>query len=302
MKVLITGAGGFVGSSLVNQLRGFTIFPTFFSKHFRTHNRNIFFDLTNTKHIKELVSSHPKMSFDAIVHCAAITPFSKKTNPLNFMNDLVMAESIVTLCKAFKVKKLLFASGWVVYNPSLPTPFKEAYSLQPNTAYGKSKLAVEQFFKKNVSPAAIINIRFSTLYGSGQVTQGLIPNLTKSALKKKSMSINAVATRRDYLYIDDAVDAIKNILLAPVEKNLDINVGSNNSYRTIDIALSIQKIVYDTYRIPAVLKLSPPFSHSLPMDNRLDVSKAKKLIGFLPKTLLEKGLTQYIIWAKKNLS
>src|SRR3989344_5918846 len=298
MNILLTGGNGFIGSSF-RLSSPHKIFPLYRNVNYSYKENSVFIDLTNKKHIINLVSDLRNLKIDAIVHTAAITPFSLK-NKLNYHHDIVMAEHIIYLVEKLNIRKVLFTSGWNIYDPLSHIPIKENSDLKPNTDYGISKMKVEAIFKNSLKHAFLINVRFSSIYGPKQTSSGLIPNSVHSAFKSHTITINSLNTKRDYLYIGDTMTAMNKLLSLSRKQLLDINIGSATSYSVQTIITIIQQIMKKKYNIDValILKINP--TETVPADNRLDISKAHQVINFEPSTKLINGLENYIAWIKQN--
>jgi len=298
MNILATGTGGFLGKSFLKSFKNHTIFPLKHADDFYTSDGEYYLDLTRKEHAQKLINSLRDTKIDIIFHFAAITPFHSKKQENDFSQDLKMAQQIGAICQELNIPKIVFTSGWIVYDPEGSPPFSEKSQVRPNTDYGRSKLVVEDYFKKNLKPTIFLDLRLSSVYGPGQTTSGLIPNLVRSALNEEKMTINSIDTRRDYLYIGDLMDAFKQILASKIKKNTTLNIGGGKSYRVQDVALSIQEIMQKQYGKLVDLIIHPPLSVAKPKDNRLDISKAQAVIDLQNQTDLSTGLSHYIQWLK----
>lgn len=159
---------------------------------------------------------------------------------------------------------------------------------------------MERYFKANLKSTAFINLRLASIYGPGQSSLGLIPNLIRSALGTKRMIIDSIETRRDYLYIDDLMRAFGRLILSKSVGDIDLNIGSGESHRVLDIALTIQRILYEKHGHSTDLLIRQPPVVSVPKDNLLDISKAKKVLGWESQTGLDLGLSKCIKWAMEE--
>ncbi len=299
MNILLTGANGFIGRSF-RKLSAHKVYALKNGDEYKKNENEFSINLTNAEQVINFLKNIKGIKIDAIVHCAAVTPFSSKRE-LNYDHDLMMAENIVFIAENLNVKKILFTSGWNVYDPMSKVPFSEESSLLPCTDYGTSKLKVERYLKENGKRSMVINIRFASVYGPGQTSTGLIPNSVRSALDSHTITINSIETKRDYLYIDDAMDAVEKLLRLKIDKHLDINIGSNTSYSVKDVAETIKIRMKKRYDMSIKIIVNSHFVEAIPFDNRLDISKAQRLINFHPSTKLIDGLEQYIIWMRQKI-
>lgn len=272
MRVLVTGAGGFLGAAVCRAVDPIPA-PRV--------------DLADRAQVDALIRELEGV--DAVVHCAAATPFNG--------GDLAVNEpitrNVARLCDALGVGRLLFASGWVVYAVDR-VPVREDDRLAPVTPYGASKLASERFFAAHLEGTALVNVRLASVYGPGQLSPGLIPNLVSAALETGRLRLAAARTRRDYVHVDDAAEALRRLLAAPVDGRLDVNVGGGRSASVLEVARGVA----DALGGDLPIEIDDPPGEATPPDNALDVSRAQAL-GVLPEPRpLAAGLADYVGWRR----
>jgi nucleoside-diphosphate-sugar epimerase len=290
--ILVTGSSGFLGRAIVESLPGKSIGLSR-SSSIEQEKNNILFDLTRHEHIDKLIPQLQAYNIDKIVHAAGVTPWSSDPN---FSRDIQMAESVAIICDRLNILELYYLSGWNVYDMSSNPPYHENTNLKFGNDYGKSKLAVEKYFKRSLQNTEFVNLRLSSIYGVGQTSTGLIPNFTKRALDGETLEYQSLETRRDYLYIDDFVNTLEK-LLRMNSKSMDLNIGSGISVSVPKIAQTIQSICATKGYIVKI-KPAEEQKEAEPIDNRLDIQKAQS-IGLLTKTTsLNQGLKEYITWVE----
>lgn len=286
MNVLITGTNGFLGGSLSTSdiLQNHTVFKIESSKSSSTDPNTLRIDLTSPHAATTSIAWLSDKKIDLCFHFAAVTPFHGKA--VDFSQDLEMAKTIQEICEKMHIPKLIYSSGWVVYT-------------NPINEYGQSKLQVENYFKNSLKKTTFINLRLASVYGPGQKSKGLIPNLIRSAIDSEKMTIRSLKTKGDYVYIDDFLSLCLDIMEYK-GKGINLDVGSGESYSVEEVAKSIQDIFQEVYGLSVPIKVEEPITESDPLDNRLDNSEVEKVFKFQPTTSLRKGLLCYIQWMKKN--
>jgi UDP-glucose 4-epimerase len=291
--VLLTGASGFIGQALAHRLgeevvtlgRG------------QGGKRHVQADLADTKQITStVIKALRPFGIRKVIHSAGVTPWSGQ---LNFTDDKMMARSIAAICNELEIEELFFVSGWVVYDSESAIPYRESFALQPGSDYGLSKLEVERYLAKALTHTRLVNLRAASIYGPGQISPGLIPNLAKEVFTTGNITLNACTTRRDYLYIDDFVSAVTTLLkLSLRAPSTNLNIGSGNSISVEEVAQSLQKVCQENYGINAEIVVSDKIQEAEVSDNQLDITAARELGLLKHVTPFEKGLEAYIAWGK----
>jgi UDP-glucose 4-epimerase len=272
VSVLVTGAGGFLGAALLRAVDGIPAPRA---------------DLADAAQVDRLIAGLEGV--DAVVHCAAATPFNGGDLAVN---DAI-TRNVTRLCNELGVARLLFASGWVVYAVDR-VPVREDDRLAPATPYGASKLVSERFFAAELERTALVNVRLASVYGPGQLSPGLIPNLVTAGLATGELRVAAASTRRDYVHVDDAAEAFRRLLAVPVDRRLDVNVGAGASASVLEVARAIAAAVGEH----ATVAVDDPPREASPPDNVLDVSRARALGVLAEPRPLRAGLADYVAWRR----
>ena len=293
--ILVTGSSGFIGRALKTSFGdkaiGLQRSPDDVTP------RQYACDLTNIKDVERVANELSSYKFTHLIHTAAVTPWS---NESSFRPDKAMADSVMRLCESLSIPSLLFISGWNVYDPAAPAPFDEQTPLNPVDAYGKSKYEVENILTDGLKNTFVLNLRLASVYGPGQVSKGLIPNLVRSALHGQDIYIDGATVKRDYIYIDDVVEAVHFLIARGGVGTGYLNIGSGESVNVVAVAETIQSVCRKLYKID--IQIHPkdlPVSSVLP-DNQLDITVARSMGMLLHNTPLERGIETYVIWREKH--
>ena len=287
--ILVTGGSGFIGQSLIKSF-GNEAVGIQRSRPVRPNDFEC--DLANIAKVKKLTTSLIDKPFTHIIHTAAVTPWS---NPPNYQLDIDMAESALILSKLLNIPNIIFISGWNVYDTTSRAPYDESTPVNPKDEYSTSKRKVEELLEKS-DIATVTILRTASVYGPGQVSAGLIPNLVNAALNDGTIKIHSNSVKRDYLYIDDFVNAIKNLVQQKNDKGGYINLGSGKSILIKEVAELIQSKVEKINKSKVLVKTEFSMNTATVLDNELDIHKAKTL-GILNKiTPFEQGIDTYVHW------
>jgi UDP-glucose 4-epimerase len=294
--ILVTGAAGFVGNSVVEGLDQKTITTDRVTPKNKDGHLHLNANLASEAGVDELTNwaKREGLTISQVIHVAGVTPWS--TDP-DFSDDIKMAKTIAKLCNAFDVESLFYFSGWVVYDPEQPNPWTEETPTKPTSEYGKSKLAVEMYLANNLKKTKLVNLRLTSLYGPGQKSPGLITNLVRDALADNSMNLEAKQTKRDYLFIDDFVQTIKALVQQKYAHNTTFNIGTGESTSVYEVARVIASVCKELTGNDVSIRLAPILHESEPRDNKMAIQRAQGLGLLKDKTPLFEGIKQYVKWA-----
>jgi UDP-glucose 4-epimerase len=315
MKILITGAAGFVGSYLAEKYvsEGHIVFGIDNLLNGNLNNVRTLLHKKNFKFIhedirnKDLYSKIPT-DLDAIIHLAAQIHVDRSiVNPEETFDINVFGTmKVLEFARKNDIAKILFASTSEIYGSAKYVPMSEDHPLAAQHPYGVSKIAADRlcYTYNETYDLGIDIVRCFNLFGPRQKDSGyggVIAIFINRVLQNKPPIIygNGEQTR-DYLYIEDAVVAYDKILKShsnPGKYGINFGTGTEISVNKIsDIILKLTG--NDT-------KLSPIHVDSRPTEvQRLfaDISKAKSTLDFTPKIGFEKGISMIIDWYKNYKS
>lgn len=294
MKFIVTGGAGFIGSHLTKYLikKGHSV--TVIDSLRRG-------SLENLKEIENKINFHKidlldyddlkkvSKNIDGIFHQAALgsVPQSFKEPEEYHRVNAVGTENILKLAKEFDFK-VVYASSSSVYGNQNKFPIKEGAEKKPLNPYGQSKLEAEHFAAKySKLGVKVIGLRYFNVFGIGQNPNyaGVIPNFIERLRQHKSPIIYGDGNQlRNFTFVDDVVEANVLAFESKIEHAfINIATGKMTSVRElaeIIIALSGLSVqpIYDNPRKGDIEK------------SQADISLAKSLINWEPKTTLEDGL------------
>jgi len=306
-SVFITGAGGFIASRLIDALMNCQceIHGLFYSP--APKNADVFQqtqesriirpgklyrhkgDIMNKKGMRKIIlETRP----DFIFHLAAITEKGEDPDLINRTMDTNFGGTfnLLQALSGIKFAKLVFLGSGEEYGDNR-APFNEQQAVRPLSPYSLSKAAAEDIcfaFSKAFGYPLVI-LRPSVVYGPGQKSRMFIPSLLDALTKNQPFRMTKGDQKRDFVYIDDLIEAILAAAIKPVTGER-INIGSGKSYSLKRAAAIAQKISGSKSSISFDL----PYRQTEIMNYLFDISKAAKLLGWRPRYSLEKGLKKII--------
>ena len=297
MKVLVTGAAGFIGSHLCERLirDGFEVYgldnlsrgsadaiKALKRSGLRFHE----IDVRDHHEIKAVLK---KIKPDFIIHLAALTDTEESfRKPKLYMEvNAVGTRNIVEGADEVGSKRLIYASSAAVYGIPAKLPITEDHPAKPISPYGLSKLAGEAHVKSRVKHESVI-LRIFNVYGPGQNPQyaGVITKFVDRLKSGEPPIIFGDGLQvRDFIHVYDVADAFIKSLDAELGQNEVINIASGKPVKIIDLAETMMKMFK--------LDLKPVHQPPRPGDIResyADISKAYQLLRWKPRITLEEGL------------
>lgn len=300
MKYLITGAAGFLGSALANRLAaaGDIVLGVddLSAGDQKALNQGVQFTPGD-------VNDRPKLwsllqGVDCVYHLAAKVSVQESVlYPREY--NTVNVGGTVTLMEAMRdvgVGRVIFISSGTVYGNQPVQPVTENVVPNPRVPYAVSKLAAEYYVKSIGSLWGIetVCLRVFNAYGPGQrippVHTPVIPGFLHQAWENGTIVIHGDGNQtRDYVYVDDVVDAMLAASTAPDINKLTLNVGSGNETSVRDLArLAVEvtgghpEVVYNPRNEGGISRLCADISLAR---ERLDYEPKVKLVDGLAKTL-----------------
>lgn len=280
-SILITGATGFVGSHLFEKLR--VRKDLVIEKLDRSET-----PFTNLEKLSSIIRGK-----DIVIHLAAkIKGTSRQQNTGNVKSTEALLKAMSFVDKEKRPKLFVLASTFAVYKDQTKK-ITESTPTDPRNSYGKTKLESENLLRVSVKKLGITGIvlRFSNIYGSGAKPFSNVVSIFLDQIKNdQPITIEGDGLqKRDFIYIDDAVEAIVKAIDRKLERdNLWVfNICSGISASINKLVSILKKVVKKKF---VVTYTSLKFH-----DNGCWIgsfSKAQKILGWKPKISLEKGLAK----------
>ncbi|MFZ2769807.1 MAG: GDP-mannose 4,6-dehydratase [Minisyncoccia bacterium] len=312
--VLVTGGAGFIGSNLSGELlkRGYRVVcidnfdplydPRFKEGNiepFRTNSNYVLYksDIREFENLKDIFKKE-KPTY--VVHLAA-RPDTRDAvkNPWDYISvNIGGTLNVLEACKDSEIENLVMASSSSVYGNDPSMPWSESIKAdKPLSPYGATKKTTELLahsYQHNFG-LNITCIRYFNAYGENN-RPTMVPYIwTDAILNDKEIEISGDGSRsRDYTYIGDVVEGTILAMEKPLGFEV-LNIGNSDPVSLNELLSVFEKVT----GIKAKVKSRP--SHKASVESTFaDITKAKILLGWEPKTSIEDGIEKLVTWFRNN--
>ncbi len=298
MKMLVTGVAGFLGSAMAQRLledghevHGLDDLST--GKE-EAIPKGVEFELGD-------MLDRPKLwtllqDVECVYHLAAKVAvqesilYPREYNSTNVGGTVSVMEAM----RDVGVKRVVFTSSGAVYGAQIAQPLHELMVPSPDSPYAVSKLSAEYYVKTigRLWGIETVTLRIFNAYGPGQHLPvdhpPVIPNFLKQAAKGGSLIVhNSGSQTRDFVYLDDVVNALTKAGMASDVDGTTINIGSGKESSILDLVNNVVELtgadtetIYNHKATGGVSRM------------RADITQASKLLGYKPKFDLAEGLAR----------
>lgn len=311
-KVLITGAGGFIGSHLTERLMGEAAHVRAFV-HYRGNGSWGWLDSSPIRSELEVVAGdiadrdvvvRAVRGRDIVFHLAALIgiPYSY-TAPASYLRT--NAEGAMNVLQASQdagVTRVIHTSTSEVYGTARQIPIPESHPLQSQSPYSASKIAgdkmAEAFHLSFGTP--VVTLRPFNTFGPRQSTRAVIPTVIAQCLSGSSIRLGSLSPTRDFNYVANTVDAYLKAATTGGILGRTIHVGSGIELSIADLVKKIASIVGVPANVESDRDRVRPAASEV---ERLvaDNTQAQTLLGWEPRITLDEGLRLTVQWIRDHL-
>ena len=298
-KVLITGGAGFIGRAVTKKLadEGLDVVTFDLREPVKLIGRHITGTIMYTDELQKAMKG-----CDYVVHLAAMLGVqnteTNRTGCLEVNNE--GTRNVFEACLKAKVKKIVFASSSEVYGEPYHNPVSEKEPVMPKSIYAVTKLTGEEYaraYKEEFGLDFVIT-RFFNAYGPGQLPKFVMPRYIQSVINNERPTVFGAGTQsRCFCHVDDTAQGVFLALTKPAAVGQTFNIGNDKTEISMaDLARKVIKISGRKLE-PLYVKMkdSDRTEAREIMKRTVDISKARKVLGFKPTIGLDEGIKNILM-------
>ena len=311
--VLVTGAGGFIGSDLVRKLLEFDADVRVFLRY-TSHKALgllaylpqsklekldiVFGDLRDPDAVNKAADG-----VDILFHLGALIsiPYSY-VHPIEVVQSNVIGTlNVLQACREHACR-LVHTSTSEVYGTALRTPIDETHPLQGQSPYSASKIGADKLVESYYRAFGVeaVTVRPFNTYGPGQSARAVIPTIITQALTRDEIHLGNLDAQRDFTYLSDTVDGFIKAAQAENTVGQTFNLGYGAEITIGELANLIIELIDKPVRIVVDKeRLRPEKSEVMRLLS--DNSKAREILGWQPQVGIREGLQKTIEWVREHL-
>lgn len=312
-KVLVTGAGGFIGSHLTERLTELGAEVTAFVHY---NSRNYWGWLEESKYLNDIhIITGDIRDYDCVkkalkgnnivFHLAALIgiPYSYES-PLAYIKTNVEGTyNILQAGRELNIEKIIHTSTSEIYGTAQFVPITETHPINPQSPYAASKASADllaiTFYRSFNTPVSIVR-PFNT-YGPRQSARAIIPTIITQILNnKEKVKLGSLFPTRDLTYVKDTIEGFIKAAEQERANGEIINIGSNFEISIEELTKLIAKIIGREIEVETEEERIRPENSEVER-LKADTTKAKKLLNWSPNYTLEEGLKETIDWFSTHI-
>jgi dTDP-glucose 4,6-dehydratase len=313
--VLVTGAGGFIGSHLVEGLVrvGYRV------RAFVRYNSRQDWGLLSK--LDPALFEHVEVISGDLQDAGAVEAAMRGTRiafhlgaliaiPYSYLHpDEVVAVNVLgtlnvlNAARRHGVERLVHTSTSEVYGTARYVPMDEGHPLQGQSPYSASKIAADKIAESywRAFGVPVVTVRPFNTYGPRQSTRAVIPTIITQALTAERVVLGSLAPRRDFTFVTDTVAGFLKAATARCEHGTTVNLGTGRDVSIHEVA----RLVFSIIGRP--LEIATDDDRVRPKDSEVDrlcsdPSLAAELLDSRPEVSLEEGLTRTVAWMREHIA
>ena len=314
-KVLVTGAGGFIGSHLVEALLEKGASVRAFVKYNSRSDWGMLSDLpAESQKSIEVVSGDIRDPFfvrkavkscDYVFHLAALIgiPYSYVAPQDYVAVNVLGTVNVLQACRDERTPRMVHTSTSETYGTALYVPIDEKHPLKGQSPYSASKIGADKMAESyyNSFELPVVTVRPFNTFGPRQSSRAFIPTVISQALSREKIVMGSLEPVRDMTFVKDTVQGLIKVGLSDNVVGQVVNLGMGNGQTIGEMAKAVLSIL-GKQNLPIEQdkrRVRPEKSEIMRLIS--ENTKARKICGWIPNYNFEEGLAETIAWIKKNL-
>lgn len=313
-KYLVTGAGGFIGSHLVEALVRAGADVTAMVRYGSASSwGNLEFVSDDVKGEFRVVAGniddgdfvmHAMQGIDVVCHLAALIaiPYSYVAPRSYVRTNIEGTLNVVEAARRLSVRRVVHTSTSEVYGTAIRVPIDEEHPLQGQSPYSASKIGADKIAESYYRSfdTGVVTLRPFNTFGPRQSARAFIPTIISQALTQDVIKLGSLTPERDMTFVTDTVAGFVAASVTPGIEGRTINLGTGSTFTIGHFAERILKLMGVEKEIVAdSARMRPDKSEVLKLVS--DNSLAAKLMGWSPQVDLDEGLRQSIDFIRRNI-
>jgi NAD dependent epimerase/dehydratase len=312
-KVLITGAGGFIGSHLTESLVNHAGSVRALVHYNSRGDQGLLYKLDEEVYqaieviasdVRDPASVYNMMKdIDIVFHLAALIgiPYSYYSPDSYVDTNIKGTLNVLNAARELEISKVIHTSTSEVYGTALFTPINEKHSLQAQSPYSATKIGADKIAESYYLSFGlpVVTVRPFNTYGPRQSLRAVIPTIITQALMCDKVRLGNVDTVRDFNYVKDTVQGFLKAASSDNSCGKTINLGTETGVTIYQVVELVGKILEKELIVEQQSeRLRPDTSEVYKLI--CDATLARDLINWQPEYSLEEGLVETIQWFKHN--
>lgn len=308
--IVVTGASGHLGQWTVSRLTelGYDVVglarrpissPTIDAVTWTRPVHSLECDLTRPASVG--AAAPALLEAEAVVHLATRIPedTARDESPEKTLRSIASASLhlLQALSSSSRLRALIYASSFEVYGTPSTLPVSEDHPTRPETFYGAAKLTVEHYVRLFAASHGIAgcSFRLPAVYGPGDRLSRALGNFVRAAVRGGPLRVLGDGQdARELVYARDAAEALSAALVR--RAGGAFNLGSGRGYRVREMADTVARSSGATGRVVHAPRAKPR------VDYVLDIERARRLLGWEPRTSLEEGVRAQLDWYRRSVA
>jgi UDP-glucose 4-epimerase len=308
MRALVTGAAGFIGSTLAGRLldqgasvTGIDCFTDYYPRPAKEANLAALTGRAGFTFVESTIQAADlrRLLADSthVFHLAAQAGVRKSWGrdfQVYTVNNIEATQVLLEACVGTSIQRLVYASSSSVYGDDTPLPMRETAVPAPLSPYGVTKLAAEHLCNLYHANHGVpcVSLRYFTVYGPRQRPDMAFHKFLRAAIRRQPIDLYGDGEQtRDFTYVANVVDGVLRAAESPKASGQVINVATGGRISLNQLAETVRRLTGAKGTLTYAAERAGDVR-----DSQADITKARELLGYSPSISFDEGLARTIKW------